>query len=293
MTTPSAAPAAIRYGLLSLLFLAVTLWLLLSHTRTPPQATASAWQANWQTSAALTTARRAFAAVATATHVYAIGGMDSTQNYIATVEYAPILADGSLGHWQTTAPLNEARFYLAAVVVGNAVYALGGANGPRGSENSPSAVVERSEILPDGRLGAWQIVNELTTPRRGLQAVSHNNHLYAIGGYNGAFLKNIERADIGANGQLSTWQLETETATVDRYIHSATAYRGRIYLMAGHIKQGPASREGRYGGYGDVESAAILADGRLGPWEIEKSSLLEPRFIASAVALNGFLYLIG
>ena len=45
--------------------------------------------------------------------------------------------------------------------------------------------------------------------------------------------------------------------------------------------------------YGDVEMSHIDANGSLAPWEIEKTVLLTPRFIASSFAMNNYLYILG
>lgn len=245
------------------------------------------WIPAWQPQSAFHIPRRALAAAASDSHVYVLGGMDNDGHYVAQVEYASIGADGSLGPWHFTTPLNKPRFYLAAAVADGYLYAIGGANGIRGQDNLPSATVERAPILPDGALGPWNVINYLTTPRRGLQVAVYQNHLYAIGGYNGAFLKSIERADIRPDGTLSSWRLDSARATVDRYIHSATSLDDKLYLLGGHEQSSEAIS------YGDVELSRIAADGALHPWEIQQSLLKTPRFIAAAFAMKGFIYVLG
>jgi hypothetical protein len=245
------------------------------------------WIPDWKVQPAFQIPRRALAAAADGRHIYVIGGMDNNDQYVAQVEYAPINADGSLGTWQSTAALSEPRFYLASVIVANYLYAIGGANGQRGQSNIPSATVERAPIQADGSLGAWRRVSYLATPRRGLQAAVYRNHLYAIGGYNGGFLKSVERADLGSDGTLSPWRLDPEQAIVDRYIHSATQLGDNLYLLGGH------EQSSKTVSYGDVEMSHIAADGTLRPWEIQKTILNTPRFIASAFAMNRYIYMLG
>jgi hypothetical protein len=269
-------------GALLLLGLALLLW----HNRVEP-VSSGPWVAAWQPQTPFNIPRRALAAAAANGHLYVVGGMDNDNHYVARAEYAAILPDGRLGPWHFTAPLNEPRFYLAAAVAGGYLYAIGGANGIRGQDNLPSATVERAPILNDGSLGPWQRVNYLTTPRRGLQAAVYENHLYAIGGYDGAFLKSVERADLRPDGSLSEWWLDPERATVDRYIHSAASLGNKLYLLGGH-EQSPDAIS-----YGDVEMTRLDHDGALQPWEIQKSMLKTPRFIAAAFALNGYIYMLG
>jgi hypothetical protein len=245
------------------------------------------WQPGWQFTAPLNLPRRAHAAVATDSHVYAIGGIDQNDNYVANVEYAPVLADGSLGPWHPTSPLNVRRFYLDAVIVGDYVYAIGGANGARGDDNTPVAVVEKARIRADGTLGTWSIENYLTTPRRGLKAIRYRQHLYALGGYNGQFLRTVERTHVTKQGRLADWQEVAQHAVVKRYIHSAAINNTTMYLLAGHVEG-----EQRLG-YGDVESTTIQPDGSIAEWRLAPWRLKTPRFIAGAVSLNNFLYVIG
>lgn len=280
---PSKSPAVLPIiGAVLLLVLGLLLW-----THKGRHEEASVWIPAWQTQPAFHLPRRALAAAASDSHVYVIGGMDNNDRYVAQVEYAPIHADGSLGEWRFTTPLSEPRFYLAAAIVDNYLYAIGGANGNRGQDNIPSATVERALIRPDGSLGPWQRVSYLTTPRRGLQAAVYRNHIYAIGGYDGVFLKSVERADVNRDGTLSPWRLDPEQAVVDRYIHSAANLGDRLYLLGGH-EQSPQAIS-----YGDVEMSRISGEGNLRPWEIQKTILKTPRFIAAAFAMNRFIYMLG
>lgn len=245
------------------------------------------WQEGWLEVTPFQYPRRALAATAANGFLYIVGGVDAQGQYVRPVEYAPILADGQLGKWRTTSHLREGRFYLAAVAHRGYLYALGGGGGELGDNNVPLASVERARINPDGSLQSWQQHSYLNTPRRGLKASVVDNRLYAIGGYNGQFLKSIEHLEFGNTVDARQWQLEPEQAKVDRYIHAAATLGKRLFLLGGHVeKDGPMS-------YGDVESAAIGADGWLEPWQIAETRLLNPRFIASAFTLGNHLYLLG
>jgi hypothetical protein len=245
------------------------------------------WTYNWQQTTSFQQARRALAATSFKNYIYVIGGINDHDEYAASVEYGVINPDGALTSWKGTSSLVEARFYHAAVSVKGYVYTLGGAKGARGSDNIPIASVERAQILADGSLGPWRPENYLTTPRRGTKAVIYGDHIYAIGGYNGRFLRSIERAEVYEDGSLSEWVLEDEQANIDRYIHSATIFNNNIYLLGGHVHNDDKVS------YGDVEMSHILPNGVLSPWTIEKTMLQYPRFIASAFAMNNYLYILG
>lgn len=284
MTNDNPSPSyALPFGVIVLLTLGIVLFVY----NKPGESIPENWGTGWKLTQSFKIPRRALASVATDDHIYVIGGIDAQGHYVTTVEYARIGARGQLGPWQPTSALNQGRFYLAAVVSGHFIFALGGGSGTVGSDNRPVATVERARINPDGSLGPWQMLPTMRLPRRGLQAAVVNDHIYAIGGYSGVFLKSIEHARVGPNGDLTPWQVDPQQARLDRYIHSATAYRNRLYLLGGHVQRSDKMS------YGDVESATVLGDGLLGLWKIEKSRLLTPRFIASAFAVNDYLYILG
>jgi len=242
----------------------------------------------WQELSPFTHPRRALAATVAKGYLYVLGGVDAQNRYVRPVEYARILPDGQLGPWKKTSTLLEGRFYLAAASYGGYLYALGGGGGELGDDNMPLASVERAKINADGSLQDWQHHSYLNTPRRGLTAAIINKRLYAIGGYNGQFLKSTEFIALDADQQPAQWQLATQLAQVDRYIHASTTQGNRIYLLGGHVqKGGPMS-------YGDVESTTVnTTSGQLAPWKIASTHLLTARFIASAFAFDNYLYIIG
>ena len=245
------------------------------------------WVEGWQEVTPFSHPRRALAATVANGYLYVLGGVDSQNRYVRPVEFAQILADGRLGPWKETSALLKGRFYLAAASDDGYLYALGGGGGSLGDDNVPLASVERAKINPDGSLQAWQQHSYLTTPRRGLKATVIDHRLYAIGGYNGQFLKSTEFIALKPGEQPAQWQLATELAQVDRYIHAAATLGRRIFLLGGHVqKDGPMS-------YGDVESTMVKDDGQLAPWQIATTRLRTPRFIASAFAVDDYLYIVG
>ncbi|KAF0190969.1 MAG: hypothetical protein FD165_2208 [Gammaproteobacteria bacterium] len=266
-----------------------------------PASESAGWRPGWQAAAPFDIPRRALAAVAAPApspgistnaqnahaYLYVIGGVDNSGHYVRDTEYAPILPDGSLGPWRKTSALAEDRFYLAAATLNGYLYAAGGGQGDLGSDNLPVASVERAKILPDGGLEPWERAAYMTTPRRGLKLVTHDNYLYAIGGYNGAFLKSTERAPLLPDGSLGEWLSDPELSVVDRYIHSAAIRDDTVYLVGGHVQGGNTMS------YGDVESSRTRRDGSLSPWQVEETFLKMPRFIASSFALRDFIYILG
>ena len=245
------------------------------------------WLNGWKQLNPFSIPRRALAAVAANGYLYAIGGVTESGQYATGVEFAKILPNGQLGQWRFTSHLNQGRFYLAATTVNGYIYAIGGGAGPLGDNNQPVTTVERARILANGELGPWTLSPSLNTPRRGLKTVANGSRIYAIGGYNGIFLKSTEYAKVRPDGTLSAWQLDPSESMLDRYIHSSVTYADHLYVLGGHVKNANNMS------YGDVELAKISKSGSLGPWKIAKSNLLRPRFIASAFALNKKLYILG
>jgi kelch-like protein 17 (actinfilin) len=277
-------------GLIALATVALVVALTAPPTPTehnPAAATASAAVSGWREDSTLRIARRALAVASDGRFIYAVGGMDGNERYVAATEYAAIRPDGSLSAWQLTTPLATPRFYLGAAALDGYLYAIGGAVGPRGDANQPVATVERAKIFADGSLGSWEAQANLTTPRRGLKVVTLNGRLYGLGGYNGVFLKTSERSEVDANGNLAAWHEEAAVAVVDRYIHAAATLKGQIYLLGGHV-QGAAAL-----GYGNVERSGVDVAGNLLRWELEASALRTPRFMATAAGLGEHLYVIG
>jgi len=191
-----------------LLVAAITLFLTLqnpgSKTDLAPLPLTQQFDARWQLVRPFNIPRRALAAVATSRHLYVIGGVDPQGKYVREVEYTSILADGSLAPWKFTSALNQGRFYLAAVSANGYLYAIGGGAGALGDNNQPVNTVEKAQIHPDGSLGPWQPTTGLMTPRRGLKALANESHIYAIGGYNGVFLKSTEHTTISSTGPAPT-----------------------------------------------------------------------------------------
>jgi len=241
---------------------------------------------NWQSAASFITPRRALAAATYNNYLYVLGGIDELNQYVRTVEYSKINADGQLQQWQTTTRLNEGRFYLAAAAINGYLYAIGGAQGPLGGNNTPVATVEKAKINADGSLGSWEFAQSLTTARRALTVNQRNNNVYALGGYNGIFLHSIEYTTVKDDGSLTPWQLSTEQSKVDRYIHSSALANDNLYLLAGHM------RNDQTVSYGDVELSRLTDSGKLSPWHVEATTLLTPRFIAAAFSLGDYLYIL-
>jgi hypothetical protein len=195
-----------------------------------------------------------------------------------------LAGDGAVGRWQRVSSMVTGRYSFVAASIGNYLYALGGA-GSGGRYSS----VERATIRPDGSLEPWQMTAAMTTPRTGLAAVIIGGYIYAMGGADDSYtdsgvLGSVERAAILPDGSLGPWQPASAMTTAREYF-AAVVSSGYLYAMGG--------LNNNIGGtLSNVERAAILPDGSLGPWQ-PAASMITPRFTFAAVTSGSYLYALG
>jgi hypothetical protein len=227
----------------------------------------------------MTTPRLRFGAVAVGGYLYAVGGArTAVSTFLSSVERAAIQADGSLGPWEIISNMTRPRMDLAVVAAGGYIYALGGYK-----EFEFTSSVERAAIQPDGSLGPWEVISNMTIARKSHAAVAAEGYLYAIGGGN---TTSVERAAIQSDGLLSPWQL-TSPLLEERYAPAAVVVGNYIYTLGGSPNitvPSPTSHS--------VERARINADGSLDPWE-ESSPMLVSRIWGAAVADAHHIYMLG
>ncbi|MBI3611436.1 MAG: hypothetical protein HY204_12155 [Nitrospirae bacterium] len=250
-----------------------------SHPRT--------WVAGWQDAAPLTVPRTGAKAVTVRDHIYVLGGgegLPGPDTIHRSVEHARIRSEGGLDPWKTTGPMNTPRMFLAAAVADQVIYAVGGEYFPQGQMQLLNSV-EWATVGADGRLSPWHEASSMLTPRRSPTAAVVDGYLYAMGGYNGIFLRTVERARILTSGELGPWEWVPESLSSARYIHGGAAVGNRIYIVGGHIME-----SGR--GSSAAEWTTVHPDGRLDSWK-PTSSLLQPRFLAGSAALADSIFVIG
>jgi hypothetical protein len=98
----------------------------------------------------------------------------------ATVERAPINADGTLGAWVYDTSLPVARGDMGIIQADNTIYLLGG-NNTGGNLTS----VIWSEIQPDHTLGPWQTTSSLLVSNTSGHGDMWGDYLYATGRFAG------------------------------------------------------------------------------------------------------------
>lgn len=231
----------------------------------------------------LSTKRSAATSAVVGNYVYVIGGSDSI-DYLDSVERARINADGSLTPFiNSNVRLATARAGYTCVVLGIFLYVLGGANstGILGS-------VERASIAPDGSLGPFTIVPDLTldVARKDATSIVLGNSLYILGGTGNGVLDSVERAIINADGSLGPFvRVADVTLATARTGHTSMIADNALYVVGG---------SGTSGVTGTVERAIIANDGSLGAFvPVVGVGLVTARAGHSGAMIGNSLYVIG
>ncbi len=245
------------------------------------------WLPMWVTDSPLNIPRASPAVAVENGFIYVLGGGNFDQDHIfhSSVEYAKVQPDGSLGEWRLTSPMKTKRMFAAAIAANGYIYVIGGEKGNDESRDLLQTV-EKAKILPDGSLGEWTLeAQKMNTNRRALVASYYKGWIYAFGGYNGSFLKDMERTEIKADGSLGEWALEGEEAKIERYIHSGVINKNNIYLFGGHTMTLEKATD-------TAEWTTINSDGKLGSWK-DLPVMPTNRFAGGAVVLQDIVFLIG
>jgi hypothetical protein len=133
----------------------------------------------------------------------------------------------------------------------------------------------------------WLQTAPLISPRTGAGVIAFKDVIYAIGGVDGRhFLAGSEYSTIQDDGTLAAWRAGSDL-NEERGFFGVAVHNGFIYAVGGG--NGPSGHHLLR----SVERAAILADGRLGPWQREIQTLNCPRRCAKTVASDNYLYAIG
>jgi uncharacterized repeat protein (TIGR01451 family) len=218
--------------------------------------------------------------------VYVLGGADTAPSTYATVSFAPINADGTLGGWQTTTPLPTALRLLSAVVVNDRIYVIGGWD----ASNAPHSEVYFATPNPaTGLISGWTATTSFAHSTFGHMVSVHDSRIYVMGGYHPTLEHNVSpythyATPNPATGQLGPW---TQTTDMEHNIYGGAglSFSGVLYTTGGAINnlQTPSDYVG---------TTLIGLSGAVGSWQ--NTSLVDPgRFYHAAVRSDdGWLYVI-
>ncbi len=237
-------------------------------------------------------------------YIYVIGG---TQNAVAvaTIDYAPINSNGTIGTWAATTAFPTARTDHTSVVYNGYLYVIGGFTGSARLND-----VQYAAIGTNGTIGTWAATATFTTARYGHTTAVYNGYAYIMGGFGSAgYLNDVQYALLctgvvtsgiggcGATaGTVGTWATTTSFTGI-RGSHSSIAFNGYIYVMGG-INSSSVLDDAQYallctGANSGIGGCGATA-GTVGTWTATSNFLsLNPRLAASAVEYNNNIYLIG
>ena len=111
-------------------------------------------------------------------YVYIMGGVNNSGSYLATVYYASINANGTIGTWSTTTALPLDIRDATSVVNNGYVYIMGGGN----NSTSVLSTVYYASINTNGTVGTWNTTSALPQGDFLSSSVEYNGYIYELGG---------------------------------------------------------------------------------------------------------------
>jgi hypothetical protein len=223
------------------------------------------------------------AAVVVGSSLYIIGGVNGTPT--SRIERASLQANGLLGAFADSGvALEVPRFQPGAVVIGDYLYVIGGANG----SGSPLDSVERAQINSDGTLGSFFSAGvSLKTASSAHTLSVIGNYVYVFGGYYGksAYLGRIERAQIHGDGTLGAFDdANLPHLTTARGAHQSLILGSKLIVIGGD-NGSPLTT---------IEEATInWNDYSVGLFGPDTGTLTSGRSEAGLVQIGNFIYVIG
>jgi len=206
-----------------------------------------AWTQISSGAGALNTARVLHSSAVYNGYIYAVGGQDSSNTTIGTIEYAQLGSNGAPGAWtqiSSGSVLNTARRGHASVAYGGYVYSLGGYN----SGGTIIASTEYAQIssVGAGITGKYSTTTSLAAARVGHASVAYNGFVYVVGGSNnaGTYLSDVIFAAINSDGTLGSWSTTSSFSGIGsgaRSNHVVVAYGGYMYITGGYFYTGSAN----------------------------------------------------
>ncbi len=262
------------------------------------------------TTTVMPTATWAHGSVVNNGYIYVVGGcitiscQSGTNDTTGQTSYAQLNADGTIGSWttDTTHILNSAGIGTATglaamgmTVYNNYLYVTGGY-----TSGGPSRNVYYVQLNTNGSLvGNWTLQsNKLGATTYYDSAVAYRGSLFVFGGCIGTtgsagcstYRNTNYSMPIGAAGAPG---FLTTSAATGNFLNLPTAtalmapalYNGYIYLAGG--------ANGTIGQTNTVFYAKIQDNGNITSWSTATGTLVHSLRRADAVAMNGYLYVIG
>ena len=180
---------------------------------------------------------------------------------------------GDVQPWRQTTPTNTGDNPAQACVVNGYAYMYSG---------SAISTYEYGKINADGSIKSW---TNFTGPNTDSlkPCVSYNGYLYYFGGF--SITNTVSYAKTNpSDGSVGPWNT-ANAMPASLKVANAVAVNGYVYVMGGSNGIGQSQ--------GGVYYAKLNADGSLGAWITSGVTIPDAEQRASAVAANGFIYLVG
>ncbi len=257
------------------------------------EALASPLVGPWTSTSTLNSARGFVASATENGYFYAIGGCNGSNcsTDLASVEYAPVNGDGTLGAWTVNpTSLPSGRSSAAAVGYGGYVFVTGGQT----AANAVASDVLSAPINADGSLGAWTAQTPLPLGLAFHAVAAFNGFLYVVGGCtkvatsgcsNTGVTNAVEYAQLDASGGISGGWISANPFAVARWELASAASAGYLYVLAG-LTPSVADTP-------DVSMAPIAANGGLGPWTSTTALPTALQGLTTLVGCQGSLFALG
>lgn len=215
------------------------------------------------------------AGVARGQYVYSLGGRAS--NVIAALDRYSMSSDS----WVSLPDMPTPRAGLAAVVLGDSIYAIGGRDAPGGpcsqGPGGQLATVERFDITAN----RWVTVARLPRARSDLAAAVVGNRIYVFGGcrvttQGTRFLRAVDAYDPSTD----SWsRAPANLPTARAAMYSVATVGGSVHVIGGYAGAGPLGTHEIYSPSADAYT--------------EATELLTPRAEMGVVARGNRVYTVG
>jgi N-acetylneuraminic acid mutarotase len=215
----------------------------------------------WETIASMSSERGGIAAATFLNKLYAIGGRNSSNNYLSSVE----IFDPSTDAWISGPSLPNPVAYASAIIGNGILYLVGGVN---------SSGNDLDQILKlDSDSGVWTALNQMPTAKHNFSSVWYKDRIWVIGGKNGETkLNTVESYDPVTN----SWNIETPILQ-NRLNPVSWVHSDYIYVGGGHS--------------GLYLNSIEFYDPVTKQWS-SAGNFPENKFVADAVVLNDTIYVI-
>jgi len=233
---------------------------------------------NCKNTSTFTTARDQLSTVIYKGYIYVIGGYTGSV-YQNDIQSCPINAYGTVGACTSKTTFTNGRAGHTTAIYNDNLYIIGGWNGSTYYDDVVTCTLASGGAVS----GCASQASSFTTARFGHASVFYNGSIYIVGGKSSSsYLNDIQALQVaprhGGAGSGSTGSFTTV-----RDSHASVAYNGYLYIIGGW--NDPTV-------YGDIQYCALGSNGTIGACSSAGVSLATARYNHTAVANNGYLYVV-